>query len=87
MQGITALLPWVSFITSAGYFKERFCGSAVETSFLIFFGVYNLSNAATQALLLRYYQRLQSFLCLRVLGSLGVILAICLLTTGKHLLQ
>mgnify|MGYP003384903993 FL=1 len=55
----------------------------METNFLIFFGVYNLSNAATQAVLLRYYQLLQPYLRLLVLGSLVVILAICLLTTGK----
>jgi hypothetical protein len=85
LQGVSSLLPWFSFITSAGYFQARFCGSAVETSFLSFFSLaYNLSNGATLALLLHHYQRLLPFLRLRILGSLLLIFAICLLTTGRR---
>lgn len=87
-QGVSVLLPWFSFITSAGYFRDRFCDSAVETSFLSFFSLaYNFSNAATQALLLRHYQRLAPLLQARVYGSLFFILAICLLTTGMCVLR
>lgn len=37
-QGVGTLLPWNAFITAAGYYGTRFCGTAYESNFESFFG-------------------------------------------------
>ena len=58
----------------------------MENNFLNIFSLaYNLTNAITQALLLRFYQHLAPYNRVRIVGSLSVILVLCFITTGAFI--
>lgn len=69
LQGMGMLFPWNVFITAQTYFHNRFCGSAYESNFENYFGVfYNVSGILTLLCLLKVQHKIPARL--RVVGPL-----------------
>jgi len=80
-EGLGNLFPWNAFITAAGYFATRFCGTAFSENFENFFSIAFMSSQTIGLALAVKYGNMMT-LRTRIIYPLFWYSAIFLMTTG-----